>query len=409
MQSPSPARSRVSVPSGALRAAIAAEGPGAKSCRRGTHRLLAVEATLDRLRPLMPVWGITRLADITGLDRIGIPVAMATRPNARSVSVSQGKGLTLAAAMASALVEAAELHHAEHLLAPVLYASPDEVAEAGLGPVLDGLPRDPGAGGRPSGRFAWSAAEDLLTGQGAWVPHDLVHADLTGAQPPGGGFVVSSNGLAGGNSRTEAAIHALCEAIERDATARWQALDRSARERTRLDPDSIGDADCRMLLDRFEHAGFAVGLWSTTGPTGIPAFHAALLDRRDRQGHPGAGDGCHLSPAVALLRALTEAAQTRLTYIAGARDDLDPEAYRPDLRADRRARHETLLGDRPGLSFAALADRSGETLADDLATILAALAEAGLSAYGIDLGPPEGGLAVLRVVVPGLRLPAEGR
>jgi ribosomal protein S12 methylthiotransferase accessory factor YcaO len=46
--------------------------------------------------------GITRLGNITGLDRIGIPVAIAVRPNSRSVSVSQGKGLELPQALASA-------------------------------------------------------------------------------------------------------------------------------------------------------------------------------------------------------------------------------------------------------------------------------------------------------------------
>ena len=59
--------------------------------------------------------GITRLANITGLDRIGIPVAIAVRPNSRSVSVSQGKGYDLPQAMASALMEACEGFHAEEI------------------------------------------------------------------------------------------------------------------------------------------------------------------------------------------------------------------------------------------------------------------------------------------------------
>lgn len=33
--------------------------------------------------------GITRVADVTGLDRIGIPVVMVCRPNARSLAVSE--------------------------------------------------------------------------------------------------------------------------------------------------------------------------------------------------------------------------------------------------------------------------------------------------------------------------------
>jgi ribosomal protein S12 methylthiotransferase accessory factor len=44
--------------------------------------------------------GVTRIANVTGLDRIGIPVAIAVRPNSRSVSVAQGKGQTVPLALA---------------------------------------------------------------------------------------------------------------------------------------------------------------------------------------------------------------------------------------------------------------------------------------------------------------------
>lgn len=59
------------------------------------------EQTLTRIRPLMTFAGITRVADVTGLDTIGVPVVMVVRPNARSLSVSQGKGLSIVAAWIS--------------------------------------------------------------------------------------------------------------------------------------------------------------------------------------------------------------------------------------------------------------------------------------------------------------------
>lgn len=395
-------------PSGSLLDAIAAEGEGAKGCLRGTHRLFELEQTVARMTALMARCGMTRLADISGLDRIGVPVMMVSRPNAQPVSVSQGKGLTPAAAAASALVEAAELYHAEQALCPGLYASARRMEESGHVIVLEGLWRELRAPIDPYSSFAWTAAQDLRTGQTVWLPHDLVHADLTGNQAAGGGFVISSNGLAGGNSLTEAAIHALCEVIERDSTARWQALGRSERERSRVDPASITDVDCIMLLDRLERAGFDAGVWNATGRTGIPSFHAAILDRRNREGHPGAGDGCHLSPSIAVLRALTEAIQTRLTYIVGTRDDIDPEAYRLAERRDRRNRHEMLMADQARLDFRAFSDLSGATLAGDLALILDRLARTGRAAYAVDLSQPEIGLPVVRCIVPGMRLPSEG-
>src|SRR5690348_13948976 len=60
----------------------------------GTHRTVEPEETLRKTIPLMPAMGITRIANITGLDRIGLPVVLVTRPNSRSLAVSQGKGLS---------------------------------------------------------------------------------------------------------------------------------------------------------------------------------------------------------------------------------------------------------------------------------------------------------------------------
>ena len=64
-----------------------------KALRRGTHRSASLNATLKRVLRLAPVMGITRVANVTGLDSVGIPVVMVCRPNSRSVAVSQGKGI----------------------------------------------------------------------------------------------------------------------------------------------------------------------------------------------------------------------------------------------------------------------------------------------------------------------------
>src|SRR5271155_3839226 len=92
-------------------------GRVAKNFRRGTHRTISPSETWEWVRPLASRMGITRVGNVTGLDRIGIPVAVAVRPNSRSVSVSQGKGLDVAQAMTSALMEAVEGFHAEDLSA----------------------------------------------------------------------------------------------------------------------------------------------------------------------------------------------------------------------------------------------------------------------------------------------------
>src|SRR5262249_47992169 len=96
--------------------------PAIKAFREGTDRTASPEATLARVAPLMAAMGITRVANLTGLDRLGLPTVAVARPNARSISVSQGKGVTLAAAKASGLMESIEGYHAEHITLPLILA-----------------------------------------------------------------------------------------------------------------------------------------------------------------------------------------------------------------------------------------------------------------------------------------------
>ena len=76
-------------------------GEGRKSAN-AFNRTRSAEETLSCIGPHMRAFGISRLANVTGLDRIGVPVVLSIRPDSRSVSVSHGKGITPAAARVSA-------------------------------------------------------------------------------------------------------------------------------------------------------------------------------------------------------------------------------------------------------------------------------------------------------------------
>ncbi len=69
-----------------------------KGFRDGTDRVSSPADTWCRVSPHAARMGITRVADIAGPDRIGIPVYEAFRPLSRNRAVSQGKGLTADAA-----------------------------------------------------------------------------------------------------------------------------------------------------------------------------------------------------------------------------------------------------------------------------------------------------------------------
>ncbi len=102
---------------------VTSSAQASKGHTSGTHRLMAPRETMERLRPLLPRMGITRLANVTGLDQIGIPVVMACRPNSRSLAVSQGKGMDLDAAKVSAAMESIENYHAERIALPLQLAT----------------------------------------------------------------------------------------------------------------------------------------------------------------------------------------------------------------------------------------------------------------------------------------------
>ena len=389
---------------GASHIACAAEQPQPKRFRRGTHRVADPSETLARVRPYMARMGVTRLGNITGLDRIGIPVAIAVRPNSRSVSVSQGKGLDFAQAMASALMEACESFHAEEI-GPSQRATYRSLADSER--AVD--PRTLCPATRPfdpDEAIFWIEGYDLLGRETCWVPAEIVHTDYAEPQPDGF-FLAGTNGLASGNHLVEAINAAIYELVERDAVALWVAQSMHARAQCLLDLSSIDDLDCRALLGRYASADIPVRVWNVTTDLGMATFLCEIRDqsagdpRKLRRFH---GSGCHADRIVALNRALTEAAQTRLTYIAGIRDDLSPAEYEESS--------EDEIGD---ALLDALAMEAEPTLLDiipsfisddltvDLGWALNRLRVAGIErAIAINLTRPEFNIPVVRLVVPGL-------
>lgn len=366
--------------------------------------MAAPTETLARYRPYAAFMGITRLGNITGLDRIGIPVAIAVRPNSRSVSVAQGKGLDLSQAMASALMEACETFHAEEI-GPCHRAGYRELARNNT--VIDPDTLCPGVRPfDPSTSISWIEGYDLLRREACWVPAEIVHTDYT-VQQPDGYFVAGSNGLASGNHPTEAVNAALYELVERDAVALWIAQPILRRARCLLDLGSIDDPDCRTLIAKYQAAGIAVRVWNVTTDIGIATFLCEIRDlaagdpRRLRRFH---GSGCHADRAIALSRALTEAAQTRLTYIAGIRDDLSPAEYEETPESDLGdALLDALASQSMPVSFSEVPSFAADDLIEDLRWALGRLATSGIErAIAVDLTRPDFALPVVRLVIPGL-------
>lgn len=377
----------------------------------GTHRKVPPAKTLEKVMPLLTALGITRVANITGLDDLGIPVYMACRPNSRSLAVFQGKGLDQESAKASAIMEAVETYHAESIDLPLKYASLEEICYSHAIAEVDRMPLSVEGQFDPLAPIFWIEGTDLITGSRRWLPFELVHANYTLPHMPGSGaFAATTNGLASGNVMEEAIAHALFEVIERDAVTLWKLRGDRYQQTTVMDPDSVTDPACRDLIGKIRAADMDLVIWNLTSDIGIPTFQCLISGRNQTTGAPEFGAGTHLSPAVALARALTEAAQARTTYITGARDDITAEAYADETASERFASATEVFRDhRPIQKFNQLKDLASHSLAQDLDLIVDKLARKGISEIMmVDLSKDHFRIPVVRVVVPGLEGALEG-
>ncbi|MEZ4296822.1 MAG: YcaO-like family protein [Polyangiaceae bacterium] len=379
-----------------------------KHITTGTHRVIAPEDTVARVRPHLRSMGITRVADVTGLDTIGVPVVMVSRPGARSLSVSQGKGLTLAHARASGIMESVEHFHAENIDLPLKLRTFEEMSRSHRMLDVTRLPRLATSAFHPRLRTLWIEARSLLTMEPVWAPFEMVHTNYSLPLPPGSGsFLMSSNGLASGNHPLEAIVHGACELIERDATTLFRFSSPAKRRARRLDLTTVTDIACRQILDKYASADIEVAVWDTTSDLGVATYKCEIVDASPdlaRPLTPMSGMGCHPSRAVALLRALTEAAQSRLTMIAGVRDDVTYRKHAPeDIVALARAHRDAYRSEPTCRTFKDTPTFESPTLEADLTHLRDSLQSRGLPELAaVDLSRPDFKLPVFRVLLPGL-------
>lgn len=372
-----------------------------------TRRSLSPEATWERLQPLLPLVGITRVGMLTGLDTLGVPVAMASRPASRALVVSQGKGLTPMAARVGAVMEAVEGWSAERMTRDLKVGSYRALSGTVACTEPATLPYWPGKRPlHPDEPTVWCEAQEIGTGRACWVPWALVHTMFT----PGGHvgaprFAETTRGLASGNDREECLSHAVCELIEGHANARMRATWDDALAERRVDLDTVDDPACRWVIEACARAKVDLLVLDSTTEIGIASFQALMIDQEDQPWRLVAavrGMGCHPDRGRALGRALTEAAQSRVTLISGSRDDRPVTAYQmthdPKLRDSLRA-----LCKGAARPYTLVPTRTGRTALDDATTALVALQRAGYQqALYVDC-TQDARLPVLRVIVPGLQ------
>ena len=372
-----------------------------------TGRLRAPGDLVARMRPRFGEVGITRLAEITGLDTVGWPVWAAVRPNAPTLSVCQGKGSSVAAAQASAIMEAVEISVAERVR-PTMIASPATIqARHEDFDLLPGFIRRGHALPDPQQAIGWMRGHDLMTDHDVWVPAETVQLD---PMNPDRLYWQSSDGLGSGNLMIEAVLHGLSERIERDAGEFWHL--RSDREVADacVDPEALCSDEVSRQASAVARADLHLRLFDITSDVGVPAFFATVSPAPDgreaRWCHfdLASGMGCRLDPGRAAAAAIGEALQTRLTTISGARDD-----FRPDLYG-RRIASDILVYPRCRAARPPLPSTDVEVpLAQALGVMMDRLRAAKVGRLVVVCLHEDADFAVAKVLVPDLELPPGAR
>jgi len=375
--------------------------------RLGTFRSASPATSLHVARKAAKICGVSRLANVTGLDQIGIPVWTAIRPLGRSLSVSQGKGLTDILAQISALMEAIELFHAESCLPPGIkrsirrtvsdpkFVKVHELSIRSKKRLDFDLP------------IGWLKTRSLITGEKKWMPRELVDLDSTHAYD--GFFIASSNGLASGNSRAEALFHGLCEVLERDQVAHWEVAEILSRKPSprRLNLTTGLPESVQAIVDMIQAGGLEIAVWHASTTVEIPCFACTIADLKGNTLYPqrAGGYGCHVSKEIALLRAISEAAQSRLTFISGGRDDVFIKQYERDIRIDMPLNggwRKTMAASDQVLPYDDLPDFSEfNSFAEAIGFIVSSILKDGIEdVFALDLTNDAIGVPVIHVCAP---------
>ncbi len=355
------------------------------------------------LRTILPLCRrarITRLGDLTGLDRIGLPVVQSVRPAALSEVTSLGRGLATASAAVGAIMESLERFYAEAIPPErVFLATADELKIAG------GLFENllvPGRRGKwRETTIPWITGIDVATGRTQPVPLELVHTCYTDPPPAHDGlFIRTTTGLACHMTVVGAFLHGLFECIERDAVARAFAT-HGFFDRMRISPFGLGDSVDHILSVAGKH-GISIGLWLAPSPAKVPVVWCQTIETGPGEpilALPTEGYAAGPSVEAAASSAMLEALSARAGAISGARDDQTREHYRRSTDAVVERARQLILGGAFGTPHPAI-----EVPAiSDLRSLVDRVTSAGLGPIlAVPVGADaETGVQCIRAILPG--------
>ena len=372
-----------------------------------THRAIAPEDTIKNVESKLRTAGVTRVAEITHLDRIGIPVYSAIRPSAAegAVSIYAGKGATKPQAKASAMMEAFERYSAElneEIRQNFVSGIYEGSAEEYINPnslILPNLLFNP-----ETSKIEWVKSTNLKDDGTVLVPanaiyHPYIPEDTVKI------FQSNTNGLASGNMVEEAVFHGMMEVVERDA---WSIFESKRQQKSEISCENTDNEIIINILAMFKEAGINVKLIDLTADIKITTVAAVSDDTILKD--PALltlGVGTHLDPEIAVIRALTEVAQSRATQIHGTREDTVRAVFMRKAGYERMKRiNSHWFGEsEKSIELNELKNASGKSFKEDIETSKKLLGKCGFEdILYVELTRPEIEIPVVRVLIPGMEL-----
>ena len=348
----------------------------------------SAEETLEVIAPWLKRAGVSRLADVTGLDNIGLPVFTSIRPDAKSLKVDSGKGTTRDQARCSAAMESLERWALDEV--PIAYSrqqttdSVERSFQLNRGAQMtDFVLRS----------MKWSEAVDQLTQETVGVPYYAVKLYDGSEFLHEKCWYASTNGLAAASTREDAILGGLYEVIERDGVHLILTGAAQGKIMPRLDLTGI-DSESADCADAIHSSGARVFVYDCRSELNIPCFMALIVDSECIG--MWRGYGAHSCKEIALTRALCEAAQTRALLLACARDDILWKRHLK-LISDSRAHNwiEVIDREAPTVKFADVSSLEG--------SVFDRMTEVGRRVLVVDFPLPEDApFCVSKVLVPGL-------
>lgn len=302
------------------------------------------------LRQRLEEFGITRLADTTGLDYVGIPTCSCVCPGTTdAIWVYSGKGLTPENSRISAIMECVERTSALWNLERIITASYSKLSSSSTVWGPERFTECVSPHYTPDTPIAWVEATHLRENTSVWVPADLAFNGNRPQLEVSSAFLVStSNGLGAGLSRDQAITQALSELLERDAVscieqrashfgaafllnvARFIGKDEALilenfQDNNNLaltiEPSSL-PLSAMTLYEKFQSSGLNAQVKYIPNDFNIPVFGAVAVEMMSFDSVLGAaGYGVSFNSEEAVCRALLELAQSRATDRQGVRED----------------------------------------------------------------------------------------